>query len=425
VKRRQLLQLIASSAVLPYLDPRLLAAVQNPAASDGGLIASAADALSVLDFEAAARSRVAAWHWAWLSTGGDDGGTIRANREGFERYQLRARRLVDVSKTDMSVSLFGRTWETPIFLSPVAGHRTYNPEGELTTARAARSKRHLQVLSTMTTTGVEDVNAARGEPVWFQLYQRDDWGQTRELLKRVESAGCPALVFTVDLLGGRNMEQFNRVFQSNRQQCGACHQNGNPLTDLRNRPMVNALSRPVTPQPEIGTPTWDYVKRLKDATGMKLLVKGIVTREDAELAIQNSVDGVYVSNHGGRAENSLRSTVECVSEVAEGVAGRAPVLVDGGFRRGTDIFKALALGATAVGVGRPHLWGLASFGAILNLLPVPVLDGGHLVFLLVEGVRGKPLSMKLRLRMSQVGMFLLIALMVLALSNDLRRLISF
>ena len=372
--RRRLLQLIASSSLVPYLDSRLLAALQNPTAStDDALIASAADALSVLDFEPVARSKVAAWHWAWLSTGGDDGGTIRANREGFERYHLRARRLVDVSKTDMSVSLFGKTWETPIFLSPVAGHRTYNPEGELTTARAARSRRHLQVLSTMTTTAVEDVNTARGEPVWFQLYQRDDWGQTRELLKRVESAGCPALVFTVDLLGGRNMEQFNRVFQRNRQQCVACHQNGQPLTDLRNRPMVNALAKPVTPQPEIGTPTWDYVKRLKDATGMKLLVKGIVTREDAELAIQNGVDGVYISNHGGRAENSLRSTVECVSEVAAGVAGRAPVVVDGGFRRGTDIFKALALGATAVGVGRPYLWGLASFGqagveAVLDIL---------------------------------------------------------
>jgi len=198
--------------------------------------------------------------------------------------------------------------------------------------------------------------------VWFQLYQRDDWGQTKELLKRVEAAGCPALVFTVDLLGGRNMEQFNRVFQRNRQQCVACHQNGQPQTDLSHRPMLNVLKTPATPQPEIGSPTWDYVKRLKDTIGMKLLIKGIVTREDAELAMQNGVDGVYISNHGGRAENSLRPTIQCVPEVAAGVAGRAPILVDGGVRRGTDIFKALALGATAVGVGRPYMWGLASFG---------------------------------------------------------------
>jgi len=339
------------------------ASAQSPASSaDSDLITSAADALSVLDFEPVAKAKLPPWHWAWLSTGGDAGETMRANREGFDRYQIRARRLVDISKVDTSIQLFGRTWETPIYMSPVGGHRTYNPEGELATARAAKAKKHLQVLSTVTTTSVEDVNAARGEPVWFQLYQRDDWGQTRELLKRVEAAGCPALVFTVDLLGGRNMEQFNRVMQRNRQQCVACHLNGQPLTDLRNRPMLNALKTPATPQPEIGSPTWDYVKRLKDTIGMKLLVKGIVTREDAELAIQNGVDGVYISNHGGRAENSLRPTIQCVPDVAAGVAGRAPILVDGGVRRGTDIFKALALGATAVGVGRPYMWGLASFG---------------------------------------------------------------
>jgi 4-hydroxymandelate oxidase len=339
------------------------ASAQSPASSaDSDLITSAADALSVLDFEPVAKAKLPPWHWAWLSTGGDAGETMRANREGFDRYQIRARRLVDISKVDTSIQMLGRTWETPIYMSPVGGHRTYNPEGELATARAAKAKKHLQVLSTVTTTSVEDVNAARGEPVWFQLYQRDDWGQTRELLKRVEAAGCPALVFTVDLLGGRNMEQFNRVMQRNRQQCVACHLNGQPLTDLRNRPMLNALKTPATPQPEIGSPTWDYVKRLKDTIGMKLLVKGIVTREDAELAIQNGVDGVYISNHGGRAENSLRPTIQCVPDVAAGVAGRAPILVDGGVRRGTDIFKALALGATAVGVGRPYMWGLASFG---------------------------------------------------------------
>jgi 4-hydroxymandelate oxidase len=367
--RRRLLQLLASSSLLPHLHlpdgwvDAAYASGQSPASPpDSDLIASAADALSVLDFEPVARAKLPPWHWAWLSTGGDGGETLRANREGFDRYQIRARRLVDISKIDTSVRLFGRTWETPIYMSPVGGHRTYNPEGELATARAAKAKKHLQVLSTVTTTSVEDVNAARGEPVWFQLYQRDDWGQTKELLKRVESAGCPALVFTVDLLGGRNMEQFNRVLQRNRQQCVACHLNGQPLTDLRNRPMLNKLSTPATPQPELGSPTWDYVKRLKDTIGMKLLVKGIVTREDAELAIQNGVDGVYISNHGGRAENSLRPTIQCVPEVAAGVAGRAPILVDGGVRRGADIFKALALGATAVGVGRPYMWGLASFG---------------------------------------------------------------
>jgi 4-hydroxymandelate oxidase len=148
---------------------------QAPAsAGDNDLITSAAEALSVLDFEPVAKAKLPPWHWAWLSTGGDGGETMRANREGYERFQIRARRLVDISKVDTSMQLFGRSWETPIFMSPVGGHRTYNPEGELATARAAKSKRHLQVLSTVTTTAVEEVNAARGEPVWFQLYQRDD-----------------------------------------------------------------------------------------------------------------------------------------------------------------------------------------------------------------------------------------------------------
>ena len=360
--RRRFLQLLASTPVLAHLDLQELLAAQGSAAStQTDVIATVGEALNVLDFEAVARAKLPAWHWAWMSNGGEDGGTIRANREGFDHYALRARRLVDVSKVDTSVTLFGKMWETPIFLCPVSGHRMYNPQGEVATARAAKAKKHLQMLSTMTTTPVEEVNEARGEPVWFQLYTRPEWSQTRELVKRVEKAGCPALVFTVDLLGGRNTEMFDRVRLGNQQVCGSCHK-GNPLTDLTNRPMVNALAQTPGSPPEIGTPTWDYIKRLKDTTGMKLLVKGIVTREDAELAMMHGVDGVFVSNHGGRADNTLRATIDCVAEVVAGVKGRAPVVVDSGFRRGGDIFKALALGATAVGVGRPYIWGLTGFG---------------------------------------------------------------
>ena len=367
--RRHFLRLLASSPLLASLDlPTLLAQGNAPA----DVIASVGEALNVLDFEAVAKAKLPAWHWAWMSNGGEDGGTIRANREGFEHYAIRPRRLIDVSRVDMSVSLFGKTWETPIFLCPVSGHRMYNPQGELATARAAKAKKHLQMLSTMTTTPVEEVNAARGEPVWFQLYTRPEWSQTRELVKRVEAAGCPALVFTVDLLGGRNTEMFDRVRLKNQQVCGSCHK-GNPVADLTNRPMVNALTQSENAQPEIATPTWEYIKRLKDTTSMKLLVKGIVTREDAELAMMHGVDGVFVSNHGGRADNTLRATIDCVPEVVAGVKGRAPVIVDSGFRRGSDILKALALGATAVGVGRPYIWGLTGFGqegveAVLDIL---------------------------------------------------------
>jgi isopentenyl diphosphate isomerase/L-lactate dehydrogenase-like FMN-dependent dehydrogenase len=349
-----------------------VARAQAAAAGGAGLIAAASDAASVLDFEPVAQAALSAGHWAWMAGGGDDGGTIRANREGFDRIQLRSRRLVDVSRVDTSATVFGKTWETPIFLCPIAGHRMYHPDGELATARAARVRKHLQMLSTMTTTAVEEVNAARGEPVWFQLYSRNEWAQTLQLVKRAEAAGCPAIVFTVDLLGGRNMEQFNRVFRRNRAQCAACHV-GDPAADTKARPMITALRPTPSPRPDAGTPTWDFVKRLRDATTMKVLVKGIVTGEDARLAVEHGVDGVFVSNHGGRADNSLRSTIECLPEVVAAVGGRVPVIFDSGVRRGTDIFKALALGATAVGVGRPYLWGLASFGqdgveAVLEIL---------------------------------------------------------
>ncbi len=377
--RRRFLQLLAGSPILPYLNlpHEWTSGLQQ---QDPDLIASAKDALDVFDFEPVARKNIPPAHFGYMATGTDDDATIRANREGFTRYQLRVRRLVDVSKIDMSVQLLGATWSSPIVICPVGSQKAFHPEGELAVARAVKGKRFLQVLSTQTTTSVEDVNAARGEPVWFQLYHRQDWNQTRQMVKRAEAAGCPALVLTVDLLGGSNRETMVRAARHDTRQCSQCHQGGNPTPgtgvlegrDSRRKPM-NSEFEPGTPIPEVGTPTWEFVKRLKDSTGMKLLIKGIVTREDAELAMQHGVNGLMVSNHGGRAENSLRPTIECVSEVVAGVAGRAPVIVDGGFRRGTDIFKALALGATAVGVGRPYVWGLGAFGqegveAVIDIL---------------------------------------------------------
>jgi len=341
------------------------------AAQEPVLIPTARHALSVFDFEPVARKKVPVAHWAYLATGTDDDGTIRANREGFSRYELRVRRLVDVRRIDASVSMLGTTHPTPIVLCPLASQKAFHPEGEIAVARAAKSRNHLQILSTLATSSVEDVTAARGAPVWFQLYHRQDWGQTRQMISRAEKAGCPALVFTVDLLGGSNRETLTRDARADTRDCTTCHAGGNPTIatgtgsvdgrDSRRKPMLADLLAPAG-SPEIGTPTWDYVKRLKDATGMKLFLKGIVAREDAELAMQHGVDGLIVSNHGGRAENSLRPAIACVSEVVAGAAGRVPVLVDGGFRRGTDIFKALALGATGIGIGRPYIWGLASFG---------------------------------------------------------------
>jgi isopentenyl diphosphate isomerase/L-lactate dehydrogenase-like FMN-dependent dehydrogenase len=319
-------------------------------------IRSPNDAINVFDFELAARKTLPAAHFGYLSTGTDDDATLRVNREGFDRFTLRPRRLVDVGRMDLSIQLLGVTWNTPILLCPISSQRAFHPDGELAVARAARARGHLQVLATSTSYSIEDVNVARGEPVWFQLYaQRGMTAQTRQILSRVENAGCPAVVLTVDILGGSRRETQRRLELLDTRDCTECHNDKAPPP-----PMLAGTTPPSGPQTT--TPTWDLVKRLRDSTNMKVFIKGIVTREDAKLALEHGVDGVFVSNHGGRAENTLRSAVECLPEIVQAVANRVPVLVDSGFRRGTDIFKALALGATAVGIGRPYIWGLAAFG---------------------------------------------------------------
>ena len=355
--RRALLRMLAASPLAAGLElPRgwFEARAQEP-----DLITAAKDALDVFDLEAVAKKNLSPAHWGYLATGTDDDATIAANREGFTRYQLRMRRLVDIRAIDTSVTVLGTRLDNPVFLCPIASHRAFHPDGELAVARAAKVGKHLVMLATPATTSIEEVNAARGEPVWFQLYPRNDWNQTRQMIRRAEASGCRVLVLTVDMLAGSNRLTVVRARRRDTAECGGCHEGG--LNDNRHKPMIADL-KPAPPAPEAGPVTWEFIRRLKDASSMKLAVKGIVTREDAEMAVQQGVDVVFVSNHGGRAENSLRSAIECVPEVVAGVAGRAPVIVDSGFRRGTDIFKALALGATAAGVGRPYIWGLAAFG---------------------------------------------------------------
>jgi isopentenyl diphosphate isomerase/L-lactate dehydrogenase-like FMN-dependent dehydrogenase len=383
VSRRRFLEFLAASPLLAgtRLEPAWFQQQQGSGDQDQ-LIASAAEALDVFDFEPVARKKIPHAHWGYLSTGTDDDGTIRANREGYAKWDLRARRLVDVSKIDTSVSLIGTKWDTPIFLCPLGSQRAFHAEGEVAVARAAKAKGHLQILSTVATTSIEDVIAARGAPVWYQLYHRPDWNETKQMLKRAAAAGAPAVVFTVDLIGGSNRETMIRYGREDTRTCTNCHLGGAPMpglrgggvsaNDNRRKPMLAGLVE--GPKAiDAGTPTWDYVERIRDATPMKVFIKGIVTREDADLAVQHGASGVIVSNHGGRAENSTRATIASLPEVVAGARGRIPVLVDGGVRRGTDVFKALALGATAVGIGRPYIWGLGAFGqegveAVLTIL---------------------------------------------------------
>lgn len=381
--RRKLLQLAAASPLAaaglwstPFAElfsglAQTTAGAPQIPKDDAALIAKAEDALDVFDFEAVARRTLPPAHFGYLATGTDADETVRANREAFVRYQLRVRRLINVAAPDMSMKLFGASYDSPIVLAPVGSQRAFHPEGEVAAAKGARAKKLLQILSSTSSTAVEAVNTARGEPVWFQLYPTNDWNVATAIVARVEKAGCAVVVLTVDGVASNRLTQ-RRMAAFDTRTCQSCHALPHPRY-FTTRPMFAGLdlSKAVRLTPTDWS--WEFVDRLRAVTKMKIVLKGIVTREDAELAGKHGVDGIIVSNHGGRSEDSGRGAIESVREVVEGVAGAMPVLVDSGFRRGTDIFKALALGATAVCIGRPYVWGLAAFGqpgveAVLDML---------------------------------------------------------
>ena len=356
--RRAFLQFLAASPLLAEV-----AALQRAWAQED-LVANAADALDVFDFEAVARKVLPPAHWGYMATGVDGEETLRANREGFARYQLRTRRFVDVSRIDLSTEVLGMKLASPVVLCPVGSQKAFHPEGEVAVARAAKTKGNLQILSTVSSSPIEDVVAGRGGPIWFQLYTTDDFAVTTRLVQRAEAAGCPVVAVTVDLPAGRNTETATRFQRRDGRPCMACHEagpGGNPAAGPGTKPMFAGIDTTGlgTTSPSL---TWDFIKRLKDVTKMKVVIKGLESGDDAVLAVKNGADGIVVSNHGGRATETGRGTIESLPEVLSAVAGRIPVLVDGGFRRGTDVFKALALGAAAVGVGRPYIWGLSAFG---------------------------------------------------------------
>ena len=343
--RRQFLRFLAASP--------LVAMAQDP---------SAKDALSVMDFEPLAHKTLPPAHWGYMSTGVDDDLTVRMNREAMSHYQIRARRLVGAAKPDLSLQVFGKTWESPIYFSAVSAQRAFHPDAELGTARAAKAKKVTQMLSAVASTSVEDVAKALGEPPWYQLYMPNTWEETEKLVRRVEAAGCEVLVWTIDTLGGRNAESVVRMARTDTRNCLTCHPSGPAFNQnksrTREKPMFAGLSGDMNP----AWADWSYVDRLKKMTKMKVLLKGIDTAEDAVLAREHGADGVVVSNHGGRATETGRGTIDILPEVIDAVGRQFPVFVDGGFRRGTDVFKALSLGARAVGIGRPYVWGLTAYG---------------------------------------------------------------
>jgi isopentenyl diphosphate isomerase/L-lactate dehydrogenase-like FMN-dependent dehydrogenase len=357
--RREFFQFLAASTVLT---PSMRALAQQLAVSHDqpGVIMSAKEALQVMDFEEAARRALPPAHWGYMASGVDDDLTLRANVEAYRHIGLKPRRLVDVSKPDLSTEVFGVRWETPLFICPVGGQRAFHPQGEMATAAAAKAKRHQMILSNVTTYSVEDVAKTLGQPPWQQLYMPLKWEETDKLVKRIEDAGVPVLVWTVDLLAGRNTPTMTRFGRQDTRNCIACHSNGVGTPVPGYRPMYEGLNLEGRYNPPDAT--WATFDRLKKLTKMKVMLKGIDSAEDAQLAVQHGVDGLIVSNHGGRATETLRATIDCLPEVVEAVRGRIPVFVDGGVRHGTDMYKALAAGARGVGIGRPYIWGLSAFG---------------------------------------------------------------
>jgi 4-hydroxymandelate oxidase len=361
--RRQFLKFLAASPLLGWSGAGRLVAEESLLAIrlPDYLINSPAEALDVFDFHVAAKHTLPPAHYGYLATGTDGNETLSANRRAFEEVYLRPMRMVDTSHISLETTLLEEQLKSPIILAPVGSQRAFHADAELASARAARAQEHLQILSNMTSNPIEDVIAARGEPVWFQLYPTNKWSTAQGMLERAEGAGARVVVLTVDLNSWSNRVLLNQHVRTDDRDCSSCHGTGGVEDFLRMNPMYEDSSLTLEDF-DMSNMTWDYLERIRQATSMKIVVKGIVTHGDAAAAVEAGADAVYVSNHGGRAEASGWGALESLPEVVEAVNGRVPVMIDSGFRRGTDIFKALAMGADAVCIGRAYIWGLAAFG---------------------------------------------------------------
>ena len=373
--RRRFLRYLAASSLVAYGGgSRLAQALEAPdrlpdpmewAPRDlDHLITNPRAAINVFDFEPVMKANVLPGHFGYMASGIDDDATLRANREGFQKFKLRPRRLVDVSKIDMSVELFGQKYPSPIVVAPTGGHRAYYPEGEIATAKGAKAGDHLMILSTQTSTAIEDVADARGRPIWYQLYATNKFEVAKAHVERAEKAGCIAVAVTVDATGGRNQEVLFRLARADPHPCQSCHETptGPSAREGMSGPMYKDVDTSGLANIAATALTWDYLKRIRDATKMKCVIKGILSAEDAKMAADAGYDGIIVSNHGGRNSDAVGSTIEALPDIISATGGRTTVLIDSGFRRGTDIVKALAMGASGVAVGRPYLWGLGAFG---------------------------------------------------------------
>lgn len=315
--------------------------------------------ITVDDFERAAEAVLPRMAWDYYRSGADDERTLRRNRRALRRWEIWYRVLVDVSRRSTATTLLGADLATPILIAPTAYHRMAHPDGELATARAAAAAGVLYVVSTLATTRLEDVAAASAGPKWFQLYVHKDRGFTRALVERAQGAGYRAVVLTVDapILGRRLADERNAfTLPDGLAMANLVAPDATGSTEERSMLAKYVASR------HDASLTWKDLEWLRGTTSLPLLIKGIVRADDAARAVEHGAAAVVVSNHGARQLDGSPATIDALPGVVAAVAGRCPVLMDGGVRSGTDVLKALALGAAAVLVGRPILWGLAVGG---------------------------------------------------------------
>ncbi len=330
---------ISGSTIMPTLSAQSAASTQ-PAGPEPPLP-------SLYDYEAAAKRRLSVPAWEYFNGGSGDEITLRRNRSALDALQLKPRVLIDTTHIDTTCNLLGYKLEHPILLAPTSSHLLAHPDAEVATARGAGLAKAILVASTNSNRSIEDICHAATGPVWFQLYVEDDRPTVRALIERAEAAGTKALVITVD----------------------------NPFPYARNREDRVKPKAPTLPFPNTGIESgpggrgrpkrrfnWSELEWIQSFAKTPILLKGILNPDDAELAVKHNVAAIVVSNHGGRVLDTEPATIEVLPAVVDRVAGRLPVLFDSGIRRGTDVLKGLACGATAVLTGRPYIYGLAVAG---------------------------------------------------------------
>lgn len=314
----------------------------------------------LIDLKELARGRMESGAFDYYAGAAEDERTLAANRADFDRVEFRPRVLVDVSEIDTSIDLLGIRLPSPICIAPTAFQKLAHSDGEIATAAAAARRGHLMLASTMATTTVEDI-AKQAGPLWLQLYVFKDRAISERLVRRAEAAGCTGICLTVDtpIQGKRERDARNRFRLPDG--LSVANFEGSIQGDLIGTGGGSALDNFIHSQfdPSI---SWKDVAWLRSLTELPLILKGVAHPEDARIAVEEGVHGIVVSNHGGRQLDGAQSTIAALPDVVGAVQGRLPVLIDGGIRRGRHAAAALALGASAVLLGRPILWGLAAAG---------------------------------------------------------------